>query len=333
VALPPTVHSISSSSDVVLAFLRQYVLTGQCSGGTGVVPEVFWVSSPQKHGGTCPYNNGTTRETTTCTNSNPCPPPNCAGAWQDNGACSATCGGGAGVLPELYIVSRAAGNGGTDCPFANGTTRATTSCTNNDPCPPQDCVGAWQGNGLCDGACGGGSGVLPEVFIVTTEAAHGGNDCPVSNGTTRAQTPCTTAPCPVDCAGSFVAPDSSMCSGSCGSQGGCVPERFVITQAAAHGGADCAYADGAPRCACMICIRVAFKVRVSVCKTVVFCSVMAINSAAALRADIDSCFIPAGARPRAPPALALLTAGETGCRQDPAMPPVKETVLCWRSSM
>lgn len=40
-----------------------------------------------------------------------------------------------------------------------GTARATaTACTNNNPCPPVNCVGSWIANGVCSGACGGGAG-------------------------------------------------------------------------------------------------------------------------------------------------------------------------------
>jgi hypothetical protein len=33
--------------------------------------------------------------------------------------------------------------------------RNGTSCINNNPCPPVDCVGSWVPDGDCVGGCGG----------------------------------------------------------------------------------------------------------------------------------------------------------------------------------
>jgi hypothetical protein len=75
------------------------------------------------------------------------------------------------------------------------------------------------------GACGGGSGTLPERFIITSPALYGGS-CPRTNGSTRATVACTNSdPCPpVDCIGSFG--NSGTCNGTCGGKqhkvlGGC----------------------------------------------------------------------------------------------------------------
>lgn len=60
------------------------------------------------------------------------------------------CGGGAGLLPEVYFVTVAAQNGGNDCPITNGTTRFNTGCINSDPCPI-NCKGGWAVSGNCTG--------------------------------------------------------------------------------------------------------------------------------------------------------------------------------------
>jgi hypothetical protein len=152
------------------------------------------------------------------------------------------------MVTERFIISVAKDCGGINCNPGNNNTLKSSACINSSPCPPQDCVGAWQSNGLCDGACGGGSGVLPEVFIVTTEAAHGGMDCVFTNGSTQQISPCNnTDPCPVACVGQYQVLNNSICTGHCGGGNGFVPETFVITQPASYGGTDCLEVHGSVR--------------------------------------------------------------------------------------
>ncbi len=99
-------------------------------------------------------------------------PPTCALA----GACA----GGAGQTPETFTITTPAANGGEPCQHAHGATRTTSACVNSNPCPIA-CTSTWQPNGVCSGACGGGSGTLPEVLVVSSPALHGGS-CPGANG-------------------------------------------------------------------------------------------------------------------------------------------------------
>jgi len=165
------------------------------------------------------------------------------------GNCTGLCSGGSGYIPEAFKITVAKACGGSNCsPATNMTTRSVTSCINSVPCPPRDCVGSWQASGTCDGLCGGGAGLLPEVYIVTTTAAYNGTDCPVAHGTTRQQTPCNnTTPCPVNCTGSFIMPDNTSCSGQCGGGAGFIPEVFLVTQPALWGGSNCAEVNGTMR--------------------------------------------------------------------------------------
>jgi hypothetical protein len=101
--------------------------------------------------------------------------------WVSAGAC----GGGSGMIPETFTVTVAAANGGEPCAHANGATRTITACVNNNPCPVP-CTSSWQPNGACTGACGGGTGTLPEILVVTSAALHGGS-CPGANGVLAAQ--------------------------------------------------------------------------------------------------------------------------------------------------
>jgi hypothetical protein len=52
--------------------------------------------------------------------------------------------------------------GGNECPTVNGTTRLSTPCNNDNPCPI-NCTASWVENGNCTGQCSGGSGFTPKV--------------------------------------------------------------------------------------------------------------------------------------------------------------------------
>lgn len=199
-------------------------------------------SNPVDGGTDCTQTNGTIRTTKDCTNIQPCPV-NCVGSWLLNGNCTGACGGGNGTLPELFNVSTAAANNGTDCEAAHGATRSSTPCTNASPCPI-NCTGSWVATeiSLCNGTCGGGEGLLPETYVVTVAAAHSGSPCPYSDHTVR-YVPCNnTAPCPVDCVGSWVA--NGSCSGTVNTT---YPEVFNVTTAADFNGSGCEAVHGATR--------------------------------------------------------------------------------------
>lgn len=223
--------------------------TGHCQGGTGVRTETWYVNVSTSCGGTCPFANNTHRNTLTCVNNDTCPPQNCVGSWVANGACNGTCGGGAGILPEIYKVTVPAMYNGTECPVTNWTTRADTPCNNTYPCPI-NCVGNWVTiTGNCTGACQGGQGFVPERYNVTVPAQYGGVDCNYTNGAYRYVIPCTNNnPCPPqDCQGIWV--QNGSCMGGCGGQRsrGLLPERYKITVPAAYGGNSCPIAEGDTR--------------------------------------------------------------------------------------
>lgn len=46
----------------------------------------------------------------------------------------------------------------------------------------KDCVGGWVPAGSCPGECGGGPGILPEVFNISVPAMNGGNNCTIQSG-------------------------------------------------------------------------------------------------------------------------------------------------------
>jgi len=149
-----------------------------------------------------------------------------------------------GLLPERYVITTSAAYNGTECPESNGATRFSTACTNRNPCRPVACNGTWLAVGPCQAPCQA-TGVLPEKYMVYSNAVDGGNPCPAANQTIRNTTACTSViPCPVNCIGSWLVavPCNASCSGS-----GFLTERFLVTTPAAHGGIDCAVMDGAER--------------------------------------------------------------------------------------
>lgn len=136
---------------------------------------------------------------------------------------------------------------GTQCPHDHGEVRRVISCINSTPCPPQNCTGSWVSNGPCNGTCGGGAGIQPERYAITTPANYSGTECPESDGATRAIMPCNnTTPCPIDCVGHWSILTGN-CTGHCQGGQGFVPEVFNVTVAAAHGGKACNFSHGTYR--------------------------------------------------------------------------------------
>lgn len=225
--------------------LHCLALAGTCGGNSGYLPEVFIIIDPPLYGGSCPSTNGSTRANVlTCVNNDPCPPVDCVGSFVNSGSCNGTCGGGAGWQTKIYTISTAAAWGGANCAEAAGT-RQYLPC-NNTACCPVNCFGGFVQNGNCTGACSGGSGKLPEKYVVTTPKSCGGTNCPYANGFTRLTTNCNnTTPCPPrDCVGSWVA---GQCNGTCGGGAGLRPETYIVTVTAAYNGTDCPEVNGATR--------------------------------------------------------------------------------------
>lgn len=109
------------------------------------------------------------------------------------------------------------------------------------PPPAVDCIGSWTAKTACNSTCSS-PGIQIQTYVITTAAANGGAACPFANGTTNS-TLCSAQICPVDCIGSWT-PLSACSATACGTTG-VQTQRFVVTTAAANGGAKCAFADGA----------------------------------------------------------------------------------------
>lgn len=116
-----------------------------------------------------------------CVNDVVCPV-DCIGSYVPVGNCTGMCSTqGAGVLPELFVVTTPVAGAGQTCPAVNGSTRAVTPCINSGtPCP---CIGTFVANGPCMATCSS-SGVQHEVYT-NTEPLFGGAPCAIANDTTR----------------------------------------------------------------------------------------------------------------------------------------------------
>jgi len=166
---------------------------------------------------------GDSQESTSC-NGISCPV-NCKwgnwGAWSN---CSKSCGKGERSHTRKRLIQ--AKHGGADC---GGLTTVTEAC-NTQPCPA-DCTWATWGHwSNCSKSCGGGTQTR---IRNETAAKHGGLPC---NGSTKEETVCNTAGCPVDCKWSHWTP-WEKCTVSCG--GGMTTRKRTVLQQAAWGGKAC----------------------------------------------------------------------------------------------
>jgi len=110
------------------------------------------------------------------------------------------------------------------------------TCTG--PPGPVNCEGTWGPNdgwGTCTGSCDTQPS-QSRTYSVTKEAAHGGSQCPYSDGETQTR-PCgTIVPCPVDCEGYYTDP---ACPTACGTAETIVKKNWITTKAQVGTGAAC----------------------------------------------------------------------------------------------
>jgi len=158
----------------------------------------------------------------------PCPV-NCAGSWDMWSVCSEECGGGSQT--RTFSVTAAASHGGAECP-----TPESQQCSLS-PCPVH-CQGSFAAWGPCSKSCGGGT--QSRTFNITTQATHGGDDCPASPESQA----CNIRECPVDCAGSWQ--EWSPCSLECA--GGTRSRIFTVTVQENHDGIVCPTSPDAQVC-------------------------------------------------------------------------------------
>lgn len=110
------------------------------------------------------------------------------------------------------------------------------TCTG--PPGPVNCEGTWGPNDGW-GACVGSCGTQPSqsrTYSVTQEAAHGGSQCPYSDGEVQTRNCGTIVPCPVDCQGYYTDP---ACPTACGTAASTVTKNWITTTQQVGTGAAC----------------------------------------------------------------------------------------------
>jgi len=154
--------------------------------GDGTETKSYSTSVDAANGGNeCPHAQGDS-ETRTC-NLGACPV-DCVGQWGQWGACSETCG--FGTQTKSYSTSVDASNGGDECSHAQGDTE-TQTC-NLGACPVH-CVGQWGEWSACSETCG--DGTQSKSYLISINAANGGDQCPHAHFDTETRT-CNLEACP-----------------------------------------------------------------------------------------------------------------------------------------
>jgi hypothetical protein len=135
-----------------------------CGGGKQTRTRL--ITKPAENGGKpCPA----LTETQDC-NTQACPVDCKVSEWSAWSACDKTCGGG--TQTRTRTVTRAAANGGKECPLLT-----ETQACNTQTCPVDCKVSEWSAWSACDKTCGGGT--QTRTRSVTVPAANNGKDCPV----------------------------------------------------------------------------------------------------------------------------------------------------------
>lgn len=156
-------------------------------------------------------------------NIQPCPVDCKLSTWSPWSTCSAACGDGLQVRSATVVTPSA--NGGKSC----GPLQQSQPC-NVRPCPVDCKMSDWSNWTLCSITCGGGVKFRNRTVVLSSK--NGGVAC----GPASEQMPCSTEPCPVDCALSDWGAWSN-CSVRCGQ--GFQERRRTISKAPANGGKQC----------------------------------------------------------------------------------------------
>ena len=143
-----------------------------------------------------------------------CPIDCVVGPWSSYSSCVN------GTMTHTRSITTSPAYGGQVCP----------PLTEGSNCPVDCTTSAWS---TCSITCGGGT----QTRTVVQPAMNGGLACSVLSQ------PCNTAPCPVNCVGSWG--NFGGCSAACG--GGTQTQTYTLSTPAAYGGAACPATNGATR--------------------------------------------------------------------------------------
>jgi len=216
-------------------------IAGGCAGdyfcGRGTQTKFFHISKEAMYGGVeCPHEDGHT-SSKVCGDV-PCPI-DCEGNFTEWNTCCSDCGGGSQA--REFKISVKAQFGGCQCEHVE---HVEHQACNEHPCPV-DCEGHWGDWGTCSQECtdcrnSGAVGIKQSSYVVSVPAAHGGLECPHTDGEIKELT-CNEHCCPENCEGSWSA--FSECSTTCGN--GVTGRTFTVSHKEAFGGKPCPYCDQA----------------------------------------------------------------------------------------
>lgn len=191
---------------------------GTC-GTTGTQAGTRTVKTPPQYGGQeCPE-----LQTTRSCETEPCPIDCQVSEWQNDGVCSATCGGGLQLQSRTITVQPQ--HNGQVCPELS----QYVVC-NTQPCPVDCEYSPWQNNGTCSATCGGGKQL--QTRTVTKNAEYGGT----CDGSLSQEIDCNTQPCPINCQVSDW--EWGDCQGDCDKTGSQTGTRTITVQPQ-YGGQNC----------------------------------------------------------------------------------------------
>ena len=175
----------------------------------------------------------------------PAAPGDCEGTFGAWSACSAECAGGTRTRP--YVITNPGDDDGEPCEYSEG--HLEEEDCNTDVCTV-NCEGNWQPWSECSTECGAGE--QSRQFVVTVEASEAGRACHTAHEGVSTRQCNVNRPCAVDCVGDWVYP--AECPLDCAEwvqvddswalQHGEHSQTFVVSVAAAHGGAQCDAAPG-----------------------------------------------------------------------------------------
>jgi hypothetical protein len=158
----------------------------------------------------------------------------CEGVFEVKEACNCA----AGVREEIqeYKISKAAANGGEECPYKAGEVQKGADCG----CPPVNCDGKWDVSQQCD--CPNGIKVEKEKFSITIQASEGGAACPAKEGEERQSKDCQCPP-PVDCKGEWKWVKMCACEFDVNGDSTGL-RRYTHDPPASNGGRECRISNG-----------------------------------------------------------------------------------------
>ena len=169
-------------------------------------------------------------------------PVNCMGVWTSYGQCAYKDVTDTNMRCRKFKVTQEAQHGGQACGYEHN----QESCTPAGCGQPVDCEWEWGTYGSCQFQASSQSNKRCREFNVTTVPDYNGEQCPYPNGYSQ----CTDEGCdqPVDCEGSWGEYETCFLDKEADVPNNKRCRKYVVTKAAAYGGAQCPHTEGEQQC-------------------------------------------------------------------------------------